>query len=64
MARRRGQVDEKKSEAILMYNKYIAVAPGEKANQLKYAEQFELIDRQTEAARKAIERLQGGGSGQ
>lgn len=54
----------KKPEAVLMYNKYIAVAPTEKQNQLKYAEQFELIDRQTEAAQKAVERLQGGGSGQ
>ncbi|MFZ5826225.1 MAG: tetratricopeptide repeat protein [Bacillota bacterium] len=54
----------KKSEAILMYKKYIAVAPTEKQNQLKYAEQFELIDRQVEAATKAVERLQGGGSGQ
>lgn len=54
----------KKTEAVLMYNKYLAVAPEEKKNMLKYAEQFELIDRQVEAAQTAVQRLQGGGSGQ
>lgn len=54
----------KKTEATLMYKKYVAVADEEKKNQLKYAEQFELIDRQVEAATKALEKLGGGGSGQ
>lgn len=51
---------EKPGEAKMMYEKYLAVAPTEKANQIKYAEQFELIDRQIQAATEAVARLGGG----
>ncbi|HYG60394.1 MAG TPA: tetratricopeptide repeat protein [Symbiobacteriaceae bacterium] len=44
----------KKDESKLMYQKYLAVADEEKKNLSKYAEQFELIDRQIEAAKKAV----------
>lgn len=54
---------DKKLEATMMYNKYIAVAEEEKKQQLKYAEQFELIDRQVEAAKTAVAKLNGGGTG-
>lgn len=50
----------KPDQALLMYQKYVAVAPAEKENQAKYAEQFELIDRQVEASRTAVEKLKGG----
>jgi TPR repeat protein len=51
---------EKKDESVLMYQKYIAVAETEKQNTVKYAEQLELIDRQLEAAKKAVEAAKGG----
>ncbi len=51
----------KTAEALLLYQQYLAVVPGERANVLKYAEQYELIDRQVEAAKKALANFQGGG---
>lgn len=54
---------DKPDEALLMYKKYLAVVETEKKDMIKYAEQYELIDRQAEAARKAVEAAgQGGGS--
>lgn len=50
-----------KLEAAATYQKYLDVAPAEQANPMKYLEQRELIDRQIEAAGKAIERLTGTG---
>ena len=51
----------KKAEAIAMYERYLAAAPTEKQNIIKYAEQLELIDRQVEASKKAVANLKGGG---
>ncbi|HYF95236.1 MAG TPA: hypothetical protein VD969_23745 [Symbiobacteriaceae bacterium] len=53
---------DKKAESLMMYKKYLAVVDKEKENQLKYAEQFELIDRQVEAAKKAVAAAEGGGT--
>jgi hypothetical protein len=57
------EAGDKKDEAKLMYQKYLAVADQEKQNQLKYAEQYELIDRQIEAAKQYVNGTasQGGG---
>lgn len=51
----------KPDEALLMYQKYLAVADQEKNNLLKYAEQSELIERQLDASKKAVEAAKGGG---
>ncbi|HEY3365757.1 MAG TPA: tetratricopeptide repeat protein [Symbiobacteriaceae bacterium] len=51
----------KKPEALELYKKYLAVVETEKQNGLKYAEQFELIPQQIEAAKKAIETIGGAG---
>lgn len=51
-----------KTESIMMYKKYLAVVDQEKQNTIKYAEQLELIDRQIEAAKKAVEAAEGGGN--
>lgn len=50
----------KNTEALGMYQKYLAVAPTEKENTIKYAEQFELIDRQLDTAKQAVDKLKGG----
>lgn len=50
-----------KIEAAATYQKYLEVAPSEQANPMKYLEQRELIERQIEAAGKAVERLAGTG---
>lgn len=50
-----------KIEAAATYQKYLVAAPAEQANPIKYLEQQELIDRQIEAAGKAVERLVGTG---
>ncbi len=50
----------KKDESVLMYQKYLAVVDQERQNALKYAEQIELIDKQVEAAQKAVEAAKGG----
>ncbi|HLN64495.1 MAG TPA: tetratricopeptide repeat protein [Symbiobacteriaceae bacterium] len=50
----------KKDESVLMYQKYLAVVEAERQNTTKYAEQLELIDRQVEAAQKAVEAVKGG----
>jgi|GEM_PF-1743812 len=57
------QAGEKPDQALLMYQRYLAAAPTEKQNMLKYAEQFELIDRQITAAEEAVAKLSGGGTG-
>ena len=51
----------KPTESLLMYQKYLAVVDEERKNMSKYAEQFELIDRQIEAAKQAVAAAQGGG---
>lgn len=48
-------------EAGLLYQKYVETAPAERAQSAKYAEQYELIDRQLEAARSAAVNLTEGG---
>lgn len=53
---------EKKTESLLMFKKYLAVVDQERQNTIKYAEQLELIDRQVEAAKKAVEAAEGGGT--
>ena len=53
---------DKKTESLMMYKKYLAVVDKEKENQLKYAEQYELIDRQVEAAKTAVAAAEGGGT--
>jgi hypothetical protein len=50
----------KSVDAMATYQKYIDVAPAEKENTEKYAEQPELIDRQLEAAKAAVAKLKGG----
>lgn len=50
----------KPDESLLMYKKYLAVVDTEKQNTIKYAEQIELIDRQIEAAKRAVEAAGGG----
>ncbi len=50
----------KKTEAAAYYQKYLDVVQTERQNQLKYVEQQELVDRQVEAAKKALEGLKGG----
>lgn len=47
----------KTTESQMMYQKYLSVVDEERKNMSKYAEQFELIDRQIEAAKQAV----GGG---
>lgn len=54
------QTGGKSTEAIALYEQYLAAAPTEKQNIIKYAEQLELIDRQVEATKKALEELKGG----
>jgi tetratricopeptide (TPR) repeat protein len=49
-----------KTESLMMYKKYLAVVDQEKQNTIKYAEQLELIDRQVEAAKKAVAAAEGG----
>jgi len=56
------QTAEKKPDAIAHYQKYLDVVGKEREDQIKYAEQYELIDRQIEAAKAAIAMLQGGGT--
>lgn len=58
------ETNERPAEAKAAYQHYVEVAEAEKADLLKYAEQYELIDRQIEASRQAVARLSGGGSGQ
>lgn len=53
---------DKKTESLMYYKKYLAVVDQEKQNTLKYAEQIELIDRQVEAAKKAVAASEGGGT--
>ncbi len=54
------QTADKKDESLQMYRKYLDVVEEERQDRVKYAEQYELIDRQITAARKALE-AEGGG---
>lgn len=51
----------KKSEALQLYQRYLAAAESEQEDKVKYAEQYELIPVQVEAAQAAVEKLGGGG---
>lgn len=51
---------EKPTEAILMYKKYLAVAPQEMEERAKYSEQYDLIERQIQASERALANLEGG----
>lgn len=50
----------KQGESLVMYKKYLAVVDQERELPAKYAEQYELIDRQIEVAQKAVAGLSGG----
>ncbi|MGE5675840.1 MAG: tetratricopeptide repeat protein [Mycobacterium leprae] len=52
----------KNAEAIAQYQHYLDVVDKEQQDQLKYAEQLELIPTQIQAAKDAIAKLQGSGS--
>lgn len=54
----------KKTESVLMYKRYADAAPKEKENKVKYAEQYDLIDKQLETAKKQAAGGVQGGEGQ
>lgn len=49
------------SEALRLYQRYLTAVTTEREEQVKYAEQYELIERQVEAAQTAVAKLGGGG---
>lgn len=51
---------EKQTESLMMYQRYLSVVGAEKENRAKYAEQYDLIERQVEAAKKAVAAAKGG----
>lgn len=55
------EATDRQAEAGLLYQKYLEAAPAEREKTAKYAEQYDLIERQLEAARQAVAKLQGGG---
>jgi hypothetical protein len=54
------ETSDKKDESLLMYKKYLAVVDEEKQNTAKYAEQYELIDKQIQASKNAVANAEGG----
>jgi tetratricopeptide (TPR) repeat protein len=54
------EVSNQPAEAMRLYQRYLDVAPAEKENRVKYAEQYELIDQQIQAAQQALSKLKEG----